>query len=157
MSRGSWKREHAPPQLFKGPSVTRTTRAGGRDPAARVKRCRVPARDDPGSKRTTRLAAVRHWRGATQQELAEAVGVSLNTIRRLESGQVANPPLRTLINCSKALGVRLGDVAEPEWTTWWVPEGLDARSLPEPPDGGWRKRWRPRASRPGWVPPDSDD
>lgn len=50
-------------------------------------RSTVPARKNPGGQRLARLAVVRHYRGVTQAELAEAVGVSLDTLRRLELGR----------------------------------------------------------------------
>jgi len=90
----------------------------------------MPARDDTGAKLSTRLAQVRDWRDATQEALAAHVGMSLSGYRRLERGELPNPPLRDLVNCAAALGVPLADVLEPEWLEW---SGQD----PKPPDHGF--------------------
>lgn len=116
----------------------------------------MPARNDPGSKLATRLAAIRHWRGATQTELAEKVGMSVDSYRRLELGQVENPPLRTLVNCAKALGVPFDGLVEPKWRAWWDPFG----TLPEPPRGGFWPKPPPAArgrERPEWLKPPLDE
>lgn len=76
----------------------------------------------------------------TQEELAKAVGVSAQTIRRLERGEVENPKLRTLVNCAIALGVELSDVIEDDWLGW-LPTSR-ARRPPEP-DEFWRRPYRP--------------
>jgi hypothetical protein len=44
----------------------------------------VPARHDPNAKAETMLARVRMACGLTQEELADAIGISLPTYRRLE-------------------------------------------------------------------------
>ncbi|MGD0456102.1 MAG: helix-turn-helix transcriptional regulator [Solirubrobacteraceae bacterium] len=101
-----------------------------------------PARHNPydGDPPTTMLARARFSRGVTQEELAQAVGVSAQTIRRLERGDVDNPKLRTLVNCAIALGVDLSDVLEDDWLGW-LPTG-DAKQPPEP-DEFWRRPYRP--------------
>ena len=96
--------------------------------------------------RVTRLAAVRHYLGVTQQELADAVGVSLDTVRRLELARTPNPPLHTVINCARALGVRLTDVSEPQWLRSWNPPA----ALPS--GGSWPER-ETRGEMPEWLPP----
>jgi transcriptional regulator with XRE-family HTH domain len=116
----------------------------------------MPARREPGSKRLTRLAAVRLWRGATQKGLADKVGMSRRTLQRLELGQGRNPPLRSLTNCAKALGVPLEAIVEPEWLDdWWDPFG--ALEVP-PEEGFWpvapRVAWG--RERPDWLGPDQD-
>lgn len=68
--------------------------------------------------------------GVTQQELADATGLSLATVYRLESGQVRNPKVRDLANCALALGLELDDVIEDEWREW---TNLDGKH-PAPPD-----------------------
>ncbi len=68
----------------------------------------------------TPLSYQRISAGVTQQELAVAVGVSVRTIQRLESGQVAQPSLRLLINCAIALRVNLGQICQGEWLDWTV-------------------------------------
>ena len=101
-----------------------------------------PARRNPydGEPPSTRLAHARLSRGVTQEELAEAVGVSVPTLRRLERGEVENPKLRHLVNCSIALGVKLDEILEPEWLQW-LPAG-GARKPPKP-DKFWRRPYRP--------------
>jgi transcriptional regulator with XRE-family HTH domain len=76
----------------------------------------------------------------TQEELAVAVGVSAQTIRRLERGEVDNPKLRTLVNCAIALGVELSDVIEDDWLAWLAMPG--AAEAPES-DEFWRRPYRP--------------
>lgn len=76
--------------------------------------------------------------GATQEQLAEVTGLSVSTIRRLERGELENPPITYLINCARALDVELEELIEPEWA-WSV---FDARAA-EPPEEGWPMRpWR---------------
>jgi transcriptional regulator with XRE-family HTH domain len=53
------------------------------------------ARRDPGTKAETKLARMRMSRGVTQEELADAIGISEPTYRRLERGQMTSPPLAT--------------------------------------------------------------
>jgi transcriptional regulator with XRE-family HTH domain len=76
----------------------------------------------------------------TQEELAEAIGVSAPTIRRLERGDAENPKLRHLVNCAIALGVTLDDVLEDDWLEWLPADG--ARKPPKP-DKFWRRPYRP--------------
>lgn len=66
----------------------------------------------------TRLARVREWRGLEQAELARAAGISVATLRRIETNPDANPPIRYLTNLSIVLRVRLEDVMEPDWKRW---------------------------------------
>lgn len=101
-----------------------------------------PARRNPyeGEPPSTRLALARLSRGVTQEELAVAVGLSVPTLRRLERGDVKNPKLRHLVNCSIALGVELADVIEDEWLNW-LPAGDATR--PPAPDEFWRRPYRP--------------
>lgn len=117
----------------------------------------MPARRHPGSKLATRLAEVRHWRGVTQEELADRVGMSHNTYRRLERDELPNPPLRSLVNCAKALGVPLDAVLEPNWLQWFGGQ-------PEPPEEGFwptrelteqERRYHLRSPRepPAWLRP----
>lgn len=82
-------------------------------------------------KAETRIARARITAELSQQELAEAIGISLPTYRRLERNKMRNPPLRYIVNAAIALG--LGDwteLVEPEWERW-----LDLR-LPDD-----RRRW----------------
>jgi transcriptional regulator with XRE-family HTH domain len=102
-----------------------------------------PARRNPyeGEPPSTRLARARLSRGVTQEELAEAIGVSAPTLRRLERGDVENPKLRHLVNCALALGVDLDEILEPKWMKWLPAEG--ARKPPKP-DKFWRRPYHPK-------------
>jgi transcriptional regulator with XRE-family HTH domain len=90
----------------------------------------MAARRDEQTRIETKLAALRVRAGETQAELAAMVGLSLAHYRRLERGQVDNPPLRYLVNLALALGVPLTDVLEDAWLEW-LP--LDQRN-PQPPE-----------------------
>lgn len=79
------------------------------------------------------LARIRVSRQVSQAELAEATGLSLRTIRRLERLELDNPPLRYLVNCATALGVELDQVIEDEWREWKV---FDVAAA-EPPGAEW--------------------
>ncbi len=68
----------------------------------------------------TRLAAVRVEKNISQPELARRVGINLNTYRRIERGETANPGIRHLTNIAIALGVPLEQICEPEWFEWTV-------------------------------------
>lgn len=106
----------------------------------------MPARRDPGTKAETRLARVRMARGVTQEELADAIGISEPTYRRLERGKMTSPPLGYLVNAAHALGVELDDLIEDEWRAW---RALRAdRPAPPAPEEFWRRPYRP---------PDVDD
>ncbi len=56
-----------------------------------------------------RLKKLREVRGWTQKSLAEKVGVSRNTIARLEVGN-RRPSLQLLERLAKALKVKVGDL-----------------------------------------------
>jgi transcriptional regulator with XRE-family HTH domain len=77
-------------------------------------------------------------RGVTQQEMADATGMSGSTYWRLEHGRLPDPPIRLLANCALALGVRVEDLIEDEWREWLA---LDARRPgPPAPASFWRRR-----------------
>jgi transcriptional regulator with XRE-family HTH domain len=80
-------------------------------------------------------------RGVTQEELAEAVGISVPTYRLLERGLMPNPKLAYLANCAIALGVELGALLEPEWLEW-QPLNEQASKPPDPAQF-WRRPYRP--------------
>ena len=101
----------------------------------------VPARRDPGTKPETHLARARMNRGVTQEELAEAIGISIPTYRRLERGRVENPPLRYLVNAALALGVELDALIEDRWREWMVFDS--SRPQAPPADEFWRRPYRP--------------
>lgn len=66
----------------------------------------------------SRLAAARRHRGLRQEDVAPAVGLSLSTYRRLENGQLDNPPIRYLVNCAIVLDVSLTSLIEDDWCDW---------------------------------------
>lgn len=79
----------------------------------------------------TRLGRSRVAAGITQERLAEVTGIPLATYRRLERGQLDNPPIRYLSNIALALDVDLEEICEDEWLWWTVfRDGQPA----EPPD-----------------------
>lgn len=71
----------------------------------------------------------------SQMELAQATGISIATLRRLERGAMANPPLRYLTNCAIVLGVEVAELIEDEWLDW-LP--LAGQSPPRWPEELWR-------------------
>lgn len=81
-------------------------------------------------KHPTHLAAWRILSGKTQREMAEATGISLSTYRRLERGEIDNPPLRYLANCAIVMDTDIASITEPEWTQWYVFD----KAASEPPD-----------------------
>jgi transcriptional regulator with XRE-family HTH domain len=95
----------------------------------------VPARRVSQSKEATRLAQLRVERGLTQNELAEATGLSIATLRRLERGTIDNPPLRYLANCAIVLGCQLEDLIEDEWRAWLA---LAKPKPPRKPEALWK-------------------
>lgn len=66
----------------------------------------------------TKLHFARGGGGLTQKWMSERTGIPLRTYRRLESGELANPPLRYLVNCAIVLNVPLADVCEDDWLRW---------------------------------------
>jgi|SRR5579884_1803330 len=100
----------------------------------------MPARHDPGTKAETRLARVRMARDVTQEELADAIGISVPTYRRLERDQTENPGLRYLANAALALGVRLDTIIEDRWREWMVFH--EGRPSPPKPEEFWRRPYR---------------
>ncbi|MFL5866688.1 MAG: helix-turn-helix domain-containing protein [Thermoleophilaceae bacterium] len=96
----------------------------------------------------SRLAAARKHRGVSQIDLARAVGMSLASYRRLETGEMENPGLRYLVNCALALDIELTALIEDEWLEWAV---LEERAPTQPPDP--RELWRPRQDPPARPPP----
>lgn len=51
-----------------------------------------------------KLKEIRNEKGFTQQKLAEASGVSVNNIARLETGDLKNPTVATISKLAHALG-----------------------------------------------------
>lgn len=75
----------------------------------------MAARRDPGTKLETKLARRRVAADITQSLMAQKVGISLPTYRRLERNKMRNPPLRYLVNCAIELGCHWSELVEPEW------------------------------------------
>ena len=69
----------------------------------------------------------------SQQELAEASGISIATLRRLERGTIKNPPLRYLANCALVLGCPLEELIEEEWRQWLPLAKPNPPAKPEKP------------------------
>jgi transcriptional regulator with XRE-family HTH domain len=59
---------------------------------------------------TARLYELRRRRGLTQRELADAAGVSVDVIRKLEQGQRSSALLTTLMGIAQALDTDLGEL-----------------------------------------------
>jgi transcriptional regulator with XRE-family HTH domain len=87
------------------------------------------------------LARVRMARGLTQEELADVIGISLPTYRRLERKGMENPGLRYLVNAAQALGADLNLLIEDDWREWMVFD----ETRPEPPLASefWRRPFAP--------------
>lgn len=71
----------------------------------------------------------------SQVELAAATGISIATLRRLERGAMANPPLRYLANCAIVLGVEVEELIDDEWRRW-LPIGRERP--PRKPETLWQ-------------------
>lgn len=115
----------------------------------------MPARKDRQSTGVSPIAHLRTSRGLTQKELADAVGLSVRTLARLEHEEVEDPPVGWFVNLSIALGVEPSDLlgdAELQWKTYsektatpppedWIAEARLRRGLsPTPPE--WkREKW----------------
>lgn len=93
----------------------------------------------PEGEPATRIRALRNKRGVSQRALAEAVGCSLSTIRRLESGQLgSDAELGLLVNVAFALGAEdVAEILEPDWLRWRASD-----QAPRPParEFFWRQR-----------------
>jgi transcriptional regulator with XRE-family HTH domain len=89
----------------------------------------------------TRLAEWRVKREMTQEEVAEATGISLSTYRRMERGLVANPPIGYVANCAVVLGCQPGDILEVHQRGWFqLRPGL---RRPADPSALWRRHDEP--------------
>jgi len=95
-----------------------------------------------------------HWmrflRGMTREAVAEAAGLSVSTYRRLEVGEVANPPIRYLVNLAVVFDCTLAEVVEDKYARWLATP--IAPRPPEEPRALWARR-RKRTEIP--VPPAS--
>ena len=75
----------------------------------------------------TQLAHERDFRGLTQAWMSEKTGIPLRTYRRLENGEIGNPPIGYLVNCALVLDVPLEKVCESAWLRW-MPFSADAKA-----------------------------
>jgi transcriptional regulator with XRE-family HTH domain len=96
---------------------------------------RAPRARRRATKGETKLADRRLRAGLTQEEMAALTGISLAHYRRLERGQITNPPLRFLVNCALVLRVDLFDVIDDQWLEWMP---FDQRNA-GPPELPWRR------------------
>jgi len=78
----------------------------------------MPARKGQQTMVRSRLAVARVRAGLTQTQAAERIGIGFATYRRLERGQIENPPLRYLVNATIVFGVELDEVIEDRWREW---------------------------------------
>lgn len=87
--------------------------------------------------------------GVYQHELARATGIPIASYRRLERGEVKNPPLWWYVNCAIALNFPLEEVLDDELLAWRASDKARV-----PPDQGFLADRYERAL--GWKP-DPDD
>lgn len=50
--------------------------------------------------------------------MSAKTGIPLRTYRRLESGQIDDPPISYLVNCAIVLNIPFEDVCETDWLRW---------------------------------------
>jgi len=58
------------------------------------------------------LVQVRLERGVARGQVAHAVGVSLQTLAKIEQGRTTDPGFTTVLALAEALGISLDDLAE---------------------------------------------
>lgn len=64
----------------------------------------------------TKLARARLERSLTQRQVSDFAGIALSSYRRLERGQIENPPLGWLVNLQHVLALEdVGELIEDEW------------------------------------------
>jgi transcriptional regulator with XRE-family HTH domain len=80
----------------------------------------------------SKLARLRVERGLYQHELAQAIGISVDSLRRFENGNVSTAPLWWYANAAIALGLDLAELLTEEQLTWHPQP-----QTPEPPDESW--------------------
>jgi transcriptional regulator with XRE-family HTH domain len=65
------------------------------------------------------MSRVLYWRrrrGMTQQQLADATGLSEKTIERFDQKRAGNPRIRSLLRIADVLEVSLSELIEDEWS-----------------------------------------
>lgn len=86
-------------------------------------------RGDPTrSAQKTKLARLRLERGYSQDDVADATGISVRTYQRLESNELPSPQLWYLVNCAVVLDCSLEELIEDEWLRFqehWHQRWLD--------------------------------
>ncbi len=80
----------------------------------------------------SRLAQLRVERGLYQHELAQAIGISVDSLRRLESGNGVTAPLWWYTNAAIALGLDLSELLTAEQRSWHP-----RPQTPAPPEESW--------------------
>ncbi len=83
------------------------------------------------------MGRLRVTKRVSQADMAQATGLSVRTYRRLEAGQIDNPPIRYLTNVALALDVPLAEVLEDEWAAWTSFGGGTPTEAPAP---GWEQQ-----------------
>lgn len=113
----------------------------------------MPAREGDTNVRSP-LAELRLKRKMTQQEMADATGISLTQYRSLERGAYKNARASYLMNCAIVLGCRLDDLVPRQWEviSWKAAEKPDPQMLwnhgAKAKELADQQRW---ASDPDWV------
>lgn len=74
-------------------------------------------------------------KGIARHELAQAVGISYASLRRLEQKQAPNAPLWWYRNCAIALGVELDEILDDQDRSWRY-----RPAAPKAPGPDWPKR-----------------
>lgn len=92
----------------------------------------MAARRDQQTKATSRLARKRVERGLTRHELARRVGISEESLKRLEYEQRPNAPLWWYRNLAIALRVPIDDILDERELRWRKTD-----MAPEPPSPDW--------------------
>ena len=92
----------------------------------------------------SKLAQLRVERGLYQHELAQAIGISVDSLRRLESGNGVTAPLWWYTNAAIALGHDLTELLTDEQCSWHP-----RPQTPEPPDADWLVERAERAA--AWL------
>jgi hypothetical protein len=80
--------------------------------------------------------------------MAERTGIRLGSYRRLERGNLKNPPLRWIINCAIVLDCHWSDIWEPNWNEWLELDGVAS------PTDAQRELWGSLSRL--WPEPSSD-
>jgi transcriptional regulator with XRE-family HTH domain len=78
----------------------------------------------------------------TQEEVAEAAGISISAYRAIERGKSDNPLLGVIANIAYVLGCEATEVIEPEWWEWtpWPTSSKNASGRKrEDPRSLWRE------------------